>query len=491
MTEFGRTQPIAGPAAVAAANASTAPVLPRDPSAPLPGDLPRGADLPEDHDPLAEGVLMKHQAEWLADTSDLKLAEKGRRTGITYAEALDSAMTAAAARSAGGQNVFYIGDTRDKGREYIGYVAHFARVVAAELAQVEEFLFDDLKEDGGTKQIAAFRIRFASGFRVEALSSRPENIRGLQGTVVIDEAAFHRDVREVLDAVNALLIWGGRIRVISSHNGVLNPFNELIREAKAGKVPFSVHHIPFGEAVRNGLYRRVCLMTAKTWSPAAEAEWEAKIRGAYGARQAAMRQELDAIPADAEGAALTRVQIEAAAVPDIPIVRIRFDDDFKGLSPELRKTRALALCLTRIKPVLDRLNPTSRHVFGEDFARTGDVTAIWVWEIDGRLRRVCRLIVEIRNGPFDQQREILFYVGDGLPRFAGGKLDATGNGAYLAEVAAQKWGASRIEEVKLSVEWYATHMPPYIDAIADRTAVLPMDEDVIADHQALQFCGRV
>lgn len=480
MVDLNRRELLAG-AAVGAAAAATSPVLPRDPEAPL----------PDDHDPLAEGVLMKHQADWLADTSDLKLAEKGRRTGITYAEALDSALTAAAARSAGGMNVFYIGDTRDKGREYIAYVAHFARVVAHELAQVEEFLFEDQAEDGGTKQIAAFRIRFASGFRVEALSSRPENIRGLQGTVVIDEAAFHRDVRQVLDAVNALLIWGGRIRVISSHNGVLNPFNELVREARAGKVPFSVHRIPFGDAVRNGLYKRVCLMAGKVWSPEAEAAWEQNIRGAYGARQAAMRQELDAIPADAEGAALTRVQIEAASRPGIPVVRLAFDDDFKGRDPEARRSHALDLCRRRIAPHLAALDPMTRHVFGEDFARTGDLTVIWVWSVERDLSRVARLVIEIRNGPFDQQREILFFTVDRLPRFGGGKLDATGNGAYLAEVAAQRWGASRIEEVKLSAEWYATNMPAYVDAIADRTAVVPADEDVIADHQALQFVGRV
>ncbi|MBN8189371.1 MAG: hypothetical protein GYB50_17200 [Rhodobacteraceae bacterium] len=38
-------------------------------------------------------------------------------------------------------------------------------------------------------------------------------------------------MREVIDAVNALLIWGGRVSVISTHNGHLNAFNELVREA--------------------------------------------------------------------------------------------------------------------------------------------------------------------------------------------------------------------------------------------------------------------
>ncbi len=275
------------------------PVIPREPDK-MPQELPRGADIPADLDPLAEGVLMRHQAQWLEDDSDLKVCAKGRRTGITFAEALDDTLIAAATRAAGGQNVFYIGDTKDKGREFIGYVAHFAKTVAKQVAEIEESFFTDQKADGSTRQIASYVIRFDSGFRVEALSSRPENIRGLQGVVVIDEAAFHKDVREVLDAVNALLIWGGKIRVISSHNGNLSPFNELIREARAGKIPFSVHDIPFDEAVKNGLYRRVCLIKGTEWTEEGERAWEKQIRDSYGVRKAKMRQELDAIPADAE-----------------------------------------------------------------------------------------------------------------------------------------------------------------------------------------------
>ncbi len=129
-------------------------------------------------------------------------------------------MIAAADVAAGGQNVFYIGDTKDKGREFIGYVAHFARTVQKEMVDIEDGVFFDIDENGKSQAIATYIIRFKSGFRVEALSSRPANIRGLQGVVVIDEAAFHKDVREVIDAVNALLIWGGgKIRIISTTTG--------------------------------------------------------------------------------------------------------------------------------------------------------------------------------------------------------------------------------------------------------------------------------
>lgn len=465
-------------------------VIPRNP-AELPDALSFGATIPDDLDPLADGILMLHQRQWLEDDSDLKLCEKGRRTGITFAEALDDTLIAAAKRSAGGDNVFYIGDTKDKGREFIGYVAHFAKMVAKELAPVQETVFLDQREDGSVAQIPSFRAQFASGFRVEALSSRPENIRGLQGIVVIDEAAFHKDVRHLLDAVNALLIWGGKVRIISTHNGHLNPFNELIREVRStGKPPYSIHTYSFATAVENGLFKRRCLIKGETYSAEAEAAWEKLIRDSYGLRTAKMKQELDAIPAESEGAALTRVQIEACMAFGIPIIRWAKDDDYKNLPDHTRTADALAFCKTTLKPLLDKLDQRRPHVFGEDFARSGHASVILPMEIGGDLVRRVPFVVEMRNVPFDQQREVLFYIVDHLPRLSGGALDATGNGAYLAEKAAQRYGATVIE-VKLSAAWYKTEMVAYTEAFADRTILLPRDDDVLRDHQALTFVGGI
>lgn len=465
------------------------PILDRDPEN-LPSALPRGGDIPEDLDPLADGVLMKHQADWLADTSDLKLGEKGRRTGITFAEALDATLIAAAKRSAGGSNYFYIGDTKDKGREFIGYVAHFAKVVSAELASIEEFLFEDEQADGSTKFISAFRIKFSSGFRVEALSSNPANIRGLQGIVCIDEAAFHKDVREVIDAVNALLIWGGKVRVISTHNGVLNAFNELVKEARAGRVPFNVHFIPFQKAIENGLFKRVCHINGKPWTQEDQDKWEHTIRSSYGTRKAAMRQELDAIPAESEGAALTGVQIEACMVADIPIVICQRDDDFRNLPKHVREADIRDFCQRKLLPILKTLNPANRHVFGHDFARSGDVSANVVREITPDLIRHDRLIVEMSNIPFEQQKQIVWFIIRHLPRFKAGAFDASGNGAWLAEVTGQEFGA-KIHEIKFTQEWYRIEMPHYKTAIEDQTVKLAKHDDILMDHRALQYVNGI
>lgn len=447
----------------------------------LPVELLGPPALPEGHDPLAQGILMAHQRAWLEDPSALKLAGKGRRTGITYAEALDDTLIAAAARSAGGDNVFYIGDTKEKGLEFIRYVAHFARVVAKELVRLEEFLFEDKQESGDSRHIAAYRIRFASGFQVVALSSRPANIRGLQGVVVIDEAAFHKDVALVIDAVNALLIWGGRIRIISSHNGEDNPFNQLIKDTRAGLYDYSIHHIPFSLAVTNGLYERVCLM--RGWTPSAEGkeEWLGKILRSYGPRTEARDEELEAIPRKSSGVYLPRSLVQKAQQDGIPIIAWS-----KGESWYLddgRLAEAKTWFADHVKPHLDRLDPKRRHSLGQDFARDGDLSVINVAEEqDGGVWRTA-FQLELRRIPFDVQQWLLFAILERLPRLQAAALDARGNGQSHAEAAQQRFGPERVLCIKATPQWYAAAFPLYRAALEDRSWILPPGEDVVADHR--------
>lgn len=456
----------------------------------LPPELPRGAEIPEDHDPLAAGVLMKHQVEWIEDKSELKLGEKGRRTGITYAEALDDTVAAASARSAGGDNVFYIGDTKDKGREFIGYCAHFARVVSKELLEIEEFMFEDADDGRETRYIAAYRIRFASGFRIEALSSRPANIRGLQGIVVIDEAAFHKDVREVIDAVNALLIWGGKIRIISTHNGTRNPFNLLIRETKAGKADYSLHFIPFSEAVKNGLYERVCLIKGETSTPEGKIAWEKKIRGGYGTRKRQMAQELDCVPMDGEGSFFTQVLLESCMYDDIPVIRWAVPPEIAGIEPEARKKEIERWCDKTLKPLLDALPKNLRKAIGTDIGRRVDATAIWLLMTMPNLLRATQVVIELRDAPFAVQQQVLWYLISHLRNLQCAAIDATGIGASIAEATREKFG-SIVHEVMLSREWYRLNMEPYHTAFEDETIAIPRDMDILADHQAIEMSNGI
>ena len=122
--------------------------------------------------------------------------------------------------------------------------------------------------------------------------------------------------------------------------------------------------------------------------------------------------------------------------------------------------------------------------FGEDFGRLGDLTVIWPLQIVRDLKRRTPFVVELRNIPFRQQEQILFYIADRLPRFLGGAMDARGNGQYLAETARQRYGA-RIAQVMLSTEWYREQMPRFKAAFEDGTIAIPRDADILLDHRAI------
>ncbi len=122
------------------------------------------------------------------------------------------------------------------------------------------------------------------------------------------------------------------------------------------------------------------------------------------------------------------------------MLRFACVDDLKNQSDYQRSQAAFNWCEGRLKPLHIGLDRRRQHVFGVDLARSGDATSIVVMEVGQDLVRRVRFMVELRNTPFDQQREILFYVVNSLPRLLGGALDARGNGAYLAEKMAQHYG---------------------------------------------------
>lgn len=446
---------------------------------------------PKGLDPLADGILMAHQKAWVADKSPLKLGEKGRRTGITFAEALDSTLTAAASRSAGGDNTWYIGDTKEKGREFIAVCARFAETVAKELLTIEEFLFEDILPDGSSRQITAFRIRFASGFQVAALSSRPANIRGLQGRVVIDEAAFHQDPRAVIDACNALLIWGGVIRIISTHNGNANAFNDLIKKTREGKTDYSLHRYTFDDAVANGLYERVCLIVGWEPSPEGKAEWYARVRRSYTSKEAEL-EELDAIPREGEGVAIPLAWIEACSNPEFKMVRWSPPVENFVDWPEHQRRAEMALWLEEnVGPILATF-PAKRTAVGEDFGMRADRSCIAAGYTGQDLVRRVPLIVELDRCPYDQQKQAFFYIVDRLRGFQGGILDANGNGMPMAQEARQKYGSERIVELIASDAWYREFASKFRSAFEDRTIEIPADLDVRDDvHQFRTIRGVI
>lgn len=431
-----------------------------------------------------EDILLQHQKELLEATALFRLVvtDKSRRVGATWGVGADAVLTAGSARDQGGMDVLYLGYNLDMAREFIDTCAMWARAFMPACSEVSEFLFTEQDEKGAERAIKAFRITFASGFEICALSSKPRSLRGRQGYVILDEFAFHDDAAELLKSAMALLIWGGKVLVISTHNGADNPFNELIEDIRAGKRPGKVVRVTFDDALMYGLYKRVCQKTGETWSPDGEAKWRDEIYKSYGA---AADEELRCIPSQSNGAYLPRPLIKACMHETIPVVRWTPPAGFVDWPKIERIAEVAKFCRDQLKPLLDAMDPTLRSCMGVDFGRKGDLSVFHPMQVLGNLSTSMPFLLELRNVPYEAQKQIAFYIIRRLPRFFHASMDATGNGAFLAEVCRQQFGASRISEIHLSTAWYLMNMPKLKAAIEAKTYQLPLDDDVMNDYRAI------
>ena len=440
--------------------------------------------------PADEPVFLPYQQRWFADESQIMIGEKSRRTGLTWAEAGRNVVKAARPRRRQGCNTFYVGSKKEMALEYIAACALFAKAFN-ELAQADVYE-QTFWDEGKKEEILTYMIRFPkSGFKIQALSSRPSNLRGLQGDVVIDEAAFHESLEELLKAALALTMWGNKVRLISTHNGVDNPFNDYIKDAREGKKDYSVHRISLDDAIADGLYKRICYVTGQAWSPEAEKKWRDDLyKNAPNIESA--EEEYGCVPKNSGGAWLSRALIESRMSPYTPIIRWECQPGFEVLPDHVRMAECQTWIEEQLKPLQDKLPKDAISYNGEDFGRSGDLSVHVPLIQSQNLTRRVPFVLELRNVPFRQQEQIAFYLLDRLPHFMGGAFDARGNGQYLAEVAMQRYGASRISQVMLTESWYREHMPPVKAALEDGTLIdLPKDADILADLRAVEIVKGV
>ncbi|SFV71942.1 hypothetical protein [Desulfovibrio piger] len=428
-------------------------------------------------------VLLPYQKAWLGDKSPVKVVEKSRRIGLTWAQALDDVLKASTS-GRDGMDVLYISFNQDMTREYIDTCAEWAKKLQIVAGKVNEDIF----RDGDEREIKAFRIDFASGHKILALSNRPSNLRGKQGRVIIDEAAFVEDLPELLKAALALLMWGGQVIIISTHDGAENPFNELIQDVRAGNLPYSLHRITLDDALSAGLYRRICRVTKQDWTPEAEEAWRADLIKTYGD---GADEELFCIPRQSSGAYLTTGMIEACMEAAPVLTWTPPAGDFVDWPLPVAERYTKGWIAEQLEPLLSGLPKDRAHFCGVDFGRSGDLSVFWPATEEKDLRLVPPFVLELRNCPHRTQQQILFAVLDALPRFSGVSLDARGNGSALAEAARQQYGPGRVREVMISEGWYRETMPLLKAGIEDKTLILPKDAGILSDFRSLRVMKGV
>ena len=269
-------------------------------------------------------IFLPYQKEWLEDRSPLKIIEKNRRCGISWTDAADAVIDAAPSK--GWSNTYYMSFNKDNCRQYIEDAGEWAKKFGEAVSEIEvkeEPLLEDEE-----KSITTFRITFASGAEIVGLPGVPRSLRSKQGNVVLDEAAFFDDFEGVMKAALALVMWGGRIRIISTHNGKDSPFNQLIQRIKTGKeTEWKLHRITFREAIAQGLFKRICLKKGDKWTQELEDEVVEKMYKIYGDNA---DEELDVIPRESGGRYFSRGLLDYCTADEdaVSIHRLECSDSF-------------------------------------------------------------------------------------------------------------------------------------------------------------------
>lgn len=354
----------------------------------------------------------------MSDPAPLKVWEKSRRIGASWAEAADAVIYAA--RRGGGSH-YYLSYSREMARGFIDDCAEWAKVLQAGASAVQEEILD--LDDRNSIQV--LRIRLASGRTIAALPSSPRALRSLGrpgDRVTVDEAAFIDDLAGVLKAALAFLVWGGKVHIVSTHNGEGSAFNSLLGEVRDGRKPGSVHRTTLAEAVADGLYERVCAASGLPPTEAGAAEWEADVRRMYGENAA---EELDCVPSSGAGSWLSWEQV------------LRAEDDDAG-RPEMYRGGAVWI--------------------GVDIARRRDLWVATALEQVGDVLWL-REMVTLENTPFREHKAV---VGEMIRRYRPVRVavDQTGMGEAVVEDWRDTWGwviegVSFTEPVRLDL---ATHL---------------------------------
>lgn len=176
------------------------------------------------------GILLPYQQRWINDDSPMKLGDKSRRTGWTWAEAYDAVSRRYRATQPRNLDYWFSSADESAAFEFIEYGRFFARDL---FGKVSDVIVDQVEAPELRKGFATqLSLRCPNGKRVTAMSSNPKRFRSKGGDVGLDEAAFHDDAEAMHDAASPATTWGGTYRTWSTPNGEAALFNRFVQNCR-------------------------------------------------------------------------------------------------------------------------------------------------------------------------------------------------------------------------------------------------------------------
>ena len=356
----------------------------------------------------AHEYFLPYQNRWLADRSRIKLFEKSRRIGGTFAQSYEDVYDCITQKNL---KVYFSSSDWTAADEYRDYCSSWAskfNALAKVISDAREESVEFFDED---KDVKITRLEFPStGSKIILLSSNPKAFRSKGGKIVWDEAAWHDQAEKMWAAAKPAIMWGHSMRILSTHNGIKSVFCELVEKTKKGELDYSLHTVPITLAVAEGLADRIEKRTLTEEERLAWIEMEKK--GCL--TDSIWRQEYLCEPQDESKAMLPYALIQSCERESLLLPA-------KNLSGEL--------------------------YLGFDVARKSHLSVIYVLEKTGNAFSV-RHLRAMKNTPWSVQESVLWELLE-LPGMRRACIDCTGLGDQITERAKEIFG-SRVEAVRFT-----------------------------------------
>ena len=401
--------------------------------------------------PKSDALLLEYQKRWVLDPARIKIMEKSRQIGISWA----SAYSLVRRKSLSDARLDGWVSSRDEiqARLFLEDCKHFAGILHTAAVDLGAQIIENEK---------TYVLAFANGVKINSMSSSPDAQAGKRGDRLLDEFALHKDPRKLYAIAYPGITWGGQLEIVSTHRGSHNFFNELITEIREKGNPkkISLHRVTLEDALNDGFLFRLQekLSPDDERQEMDEADYFDYIKGGC-ADEESFLQEYMCVPADDASAFLTYDMIAACEYVKTP-ANLSDRSDLSDLSD------AKALYL------------------GVDVGRNHDLTVIWVNSFEGD-RHLCRRMICLKGMTFSAQESVLYPLL-ALPNMRRCCIDASGLGMQLAERAAEKFGRYRVEGVKFSGPVKEALAYPLRASFEDRNIRIPNDPKLRSDLRAIR-----
>jgi len=400
--------------------------------------------------------FLPYQRAWIEDTSRLKLLEKSRQIGMSWASAY--ALVRRQAEPTARLDAWVSSRDAVQARLFLDDARAFARLLDRAARTYSSPRENAVLPD--PPRANAHTLHFANHTRLHSLSSNPDAQAGKRGPRLLDEFALHPDPKKLYAIAYPGITWGGQLEILSTHRGAHNYFNHLVTEARHGGNPkgFSLHRVTLQDALDQGLLPKLQAKLPpddprRAFDNAAYFDF---IRHSCPDHETFL-QEYMCLPADESAAFLPWDLLAACEYSESEYTPL----DFSG-----------------------KLPATGELYLGVDIGRLHDLTVFWLLEKTGGVH-LTRDVCVLEKQPFAIQEELLWQ-RLALPNLRRACLDATGLGRQLAERAQARFGARRVEAVTFTPAVKEDLAYPLRAAFERRALRIPPDKHIRADLRAIK-----